>query len=277
MSYFTLCMFPLVRQNNLKKAYGGYMKRFFAFLISAMVLLSSFAVFATTEEYHFYIKRAKDHAKPQTDPRFSALLDDGCFYLDNTSTDEEKRLYLTFDAGYENGNVEKILDILKEEKVPAAFFVLSHLIRSESALVSRMAEEGHLVCNHTARHKNMAKADSEHFRSELLSLEQIYKEETGKELSKFYRPPEGTFSFSNIQTAKSMGYKTVFWSLAYKDWNDEVAPSPEKAIALLKENTHPGAIVLLHPTSSVNATILREMIAYWRNEGYTLCSLEEMR
>lgn len=253
------------------------MKRFFAFLISALVLLSSFSVFAATEELHFYIKRAKDHAKPQTDPRFSAVIDEHCFYLDSAACEDKKRIYLTFDAGYENGNIEKILDILKEENVPAAFFVLSHLIRSETALVSRMAEEGHLVCNHTARHKNMAKFDSNSFKNELESLERIYKEETGREMSKFYRPPEGTFSLSNIQTAKSMGYKTVFWSLAYKDWNDEVAPTPEKAIALLKENTHPGAIVLLHPTSTVNVTVLREMITYWRNEGYTLCSLDEMR
>lgn len=252
------------------------MKRIWMFLLSAVLFLSVFATSASAEEWHFYIKRAKDHARPATDPRFLEVFDGDCFYLDNTSDESEKRIYLTFDAGYENGNIVKILDILKEENVPAAFFVLSHLIRSETALVTRMAEEGHLVCNHTARHKNMARCNDDAFASELESLEKLYTEETGKELAKFYRPPEGTFSAENIKKAKEMGYKTVFWSLAYKDWNDEVAPTVDKAIELLKTNTHPGAIVLLHPTSKVNTEILRDMIRYWRAEGYTLCSLDQM-
>ena len=253
------------------------MKRILAFITSAVILLSFFSACAAEEEYHFYIKRGENHEKPQTDPRFSEVLDGDCIYLDAASDEKEKRIYLTFDAGYENGNIVQILDILKEENVPAAFFVLAHLIRSESALVSRMTADGHLVCNHTSRHKNMARFENKDFKAELASLETLYKEETGKELSKFYRPPEGSFSFSNIRCAKEMGYKTVFWSLAYKDWNDEVSPSPEKAIEILKTNTHPGAIVLLHPTSSVNVKILREMIEYWRNEGYVLSSLAELK
>ena len=186
----------------------------------------------------------------------------------------DKRIYLTFDAGYENGNVAKILDVLKEEKAPAAFFVLSHFIKSAPELVARMESEGHLICNHTAQHRNMAKLNADAFRAELERLECLYTETTGKKLARFYRPPEGTFSISNLSTAKAMGYKTVFWSLSYKDWNDDIATNKEKALAILKENTHPGAIVLLHPTTAQNTDILREMIAYWRAEGYTISSID---
>ena len=201
------------------------------------------------------------------------------FYVDKKHGDLEpkKRIYLTFDAGYENGNVEKILDILKEHKVVGAFFVLSHLIETHPELVKRMKEEGHLICNHTAKHENMARFSPMAFKEELMTLERVYEAKMGDSLSKYYRPPEGTFSFSNIKAAKEMGYKTVFWSLAYCDWNDDVAPSKEKAMRILKENTHPGAIVLLHPTSKINVDILHDMIAYWKSEGYIFCSLNEVR
>ncbi|MBE6655423.1 MAG: delta-lactam-biosynthetic de-N-acetylase [Ruminococcaceae bacterium] len=251
------------------------MKRFFAFLASALIFLSAFSISAAEKEWHFYIKRGEAHAPPSTDPSFLPIFGDHCFYLDNkAAASGEKKLYLTFDAGYENGNISKILDILKEENVPGAFFVLSHLIKSELSLLNRMNDEGHLVCNHTARHKNMAQLNKDEFFSELSALETIYTEQTGNELSKFYRPPEGTFSGENLRWANEMGYKTVFWSLAYKDWNDEVAPSREKAIEILKKNTHPGAVILLHPTTSLNAEILREMINYWRAEGYSFGSLD---
>lgn len=264
-------------EKRIKRRMGGIMKRFIAFLLSALLLLPVFQVNASQEEKHFYIKRGCDHASPTTDPSFISAFGDSCFYLDQKSAEQgEKKLYLTFDAGYENGNISKILDVLKEEKVPAAFFVLSHLIKSEPSLLERMKKEGHLVCNHTARHKNMARFEKDAFKNELSALETLYETQTGNRLDRFYRPPEGTFSFSNLSWAKEMGYKTVFWSLAYKDWNDEVAPNREKAVEILKKNTHPGAVVLLHPTTALNADILPEMISYWRAEGYCFGTLNEI-
>lgn len=254
------------------------MKRFFVFMISAAFLLSLLSASAQGAEHHFYIKRGKDHAPALTDPAFERAFGNAAFYRDVAAGDaEEKRIYLTFDAGYENGNVAKILDILHEEGVPGAFFVLSHLVTANTDLVKRMHSEGHLVCNHTARHKNMAGFSPDAFRAELQTLERIYAEQTGATLSRFYRPPEGTFSYSNLETAAAMGYKTVFWSLAYCDWNDSVAPSREKAMQILQDNTHPGAIVLLHPTSQINVDILRDMIRYWRAEGYSFHALTELR
>ena len=122
----------------------------------------------------------------------------------------------------------------------------------------------------------MARFSADAFRDELCALEKVYTEKTGAVLSRFYRPPEGTFSYSNLETADEMGYTTVFWSLAYCDWNDSVAPTREKAMQILRNNTHPGAIVLLHPTSQINVDILGEMIRYWRCEGYTFGSLTDL-
>ena len=251
------------------------MKRFFIFLLSAITFLSFFPVIGTQDEKHFYIKRADDHRSPTTDPSFLSAFGNNSFYLDAVAAEKGvKKIYLTFDAGYENGNIGKILDVLKEERVPGAFFVLSHLIKSAPALLERMKNEGHLICNHTARHKNMACLNKDNFCAEISALETLYTEKTGNVLSKFYRPPEGTFSIENLNWANELGYKTVFWSLAYKDWNDEVVPSRERAIEILKKNTHPGAIVLLHPTTTLNVEILREMIEYWRSEGYTFGTLD---
>ena len=277
MPLFTLRILKLRLYNSIRNILGGFMKRLFVFMISASLLLSFLSASASEAENHFYIKRGVSHAPATTDPAFESACGEKAFYRDVRAGETgEKRIYLTFDAGYENGNVAKILDILKEENVPGAFFVLAHLVEANTDLVKRMRNEGHLVCNHTAHHKNMAKLSLNDFCSEIRSLEEIYTEKTGEQLARFYRPPEGTFSFSNLEHANEMGYRTVFWSLAYCDWNDRVAPSKEKAMQILRDNTHPGAIVLLHPMSQINVDILREMIQYWRAEGYRLCSLEEV-
>ena len=126
----------------------------------------------------------------------------------------EKVIYLTFDAGYENGNVVKILDTLKEKNVRGAFFILGNLVTSSTELVKRMGDEGHLVCNHTYRHRDMSKfTDKAEFAAELASLEEAYRKATGRELSKYYRPPEGRFSERNLEFAADLGYSTIFGAL----------------------------------------------------------------
>jgi peptidoglycan-N-acetylmuramic acid deacetylase len=253
------------------------MKTRVTFLICILLFaLFSRSVAAESTAKSWYIKRGKDHAPPTSE--LSAMLGDSAFYFNNTAEEKgEKVIYLTFDVGYENGNVGKVLDVLKEEEAQGAFFLLSHVIKTEPALISRMEEEGHLLCNHTVRHKDMSGFHAEAFKKELRELEAIYSEaREGKTLSRFYRPPEGRFSAENLSTAKEMGYKTVFWSLAYADWDDKIAPSDEKAKQILMDNTHNGAIVLLHPTSDINVRILRDMLIYWKNQGYRFGSLEEL-
>ena len=189
----------------------------------------------------------------------------------------EKVLYLTFDAGYENGWTAKILDTLKEKQVPAAFFLVGNYIQRSPDLVRRMAEEGHIVGNHTMHHYDMSKlSDKAAFSKELTDLEALYKETVGQELPKFYRPPQGIYSEENLKMAQELGYKTVFWSLAYVDWNNDAQPTKEAAFAKLLPRTHNGAVVLLHSTSKTNAEILGELIDKWKAEGYRFGTLEEL-
>ncbi len=187
---------------------------------------------------------------------------------------ENKVIYLTFDAGYENGCTGEILDVLKREKVPAAFFLVGTYMEDNPDLVKRMAEEGHLVGNHTMNHADMTTlTDEAAFLKELQSVEAVYEDITGKKMEKFYRPPQGKFSTANLQMAQKAGYKTIFWSLAYEDWLQDRQPTREEALAKLLPRTHNGAIILLHSTSKTNATVLGELITKWKEEGYQLESL----
>lgn len=193
------------------------------------------------------------------------------YYAENTN---DKVLYLTFDAGYENGHTEKILDVLKEHNVPATFFLVGNYIESCPELVRRMVDEGHIVGNHTYSHPDMsAIATEEAFGEELNKLEEAYEKVTGEKMKKYYRPPQGKFSESNLQMASDMGYKTVFWSLAYVDWYESDQPTKEEAFEKLVPRIHPGAIVLLHSTSKTNAAILDELLTKWEDMGYEFKSL----
>lgn len=195
-------------------------------------------------------------------------------YIGNTN---EKVLYLTFDAGYENGCTAKILDTLKEKQVPATFFLVGNYIRQSPDLVRRMVAEGHTVGNHTMHHYDMSRlSDKAAFSKELTDLEALYKETVGQELPKFYRPPQGIYSEENLKMAQELGYKTLFWSLAYVDWNNDAQPTREAAFAKLLPRTHNGAVVLLHSTSKTNAEILGELIDKWKAMGYRFGTLEEL-
>ena len=190
---------------------------------------------------------------------------------------EEKVLYLTFDAGYENGCTAKILDVLKKQDVSAAFFLVGNYIEKNADLVRRMADEGHIVANHTMHHYDMSRlSDKNAFSKELTDLEDLYRETTGREMPKYYRPPQGIYSQENLSMAKELGYKTVFWSLAYVDWNNDAQPTKEEAFSKLLPRTHNGAVVLLHSTSATNGEILEELLTRWKEEGYRFGTLEEL-
>ena len=189
---------------------------------------------------------------------------------------QEKVLYLTFDAGYENGCTARILDTLAEHEVKAAFFLVGHYMKSNADLVRRMAAEGHTVANHSMNHPDMTGLSAAAFAAELTELEGVYREVTGQELAKFYRPPQGLYSEENLKAAQNLGYRTVFWSLAYVDWNNDAQPTAEQAFAKLLPRTHDGAIVLLHSTSETNARILDELLTRWEQMGYRFGTLEEL-
>lgn len=196
------------------------------------------------------------------------------YYLGDTS---QKVIYLTFDCGYENGYTNQILDALKKHNAPAAFFVVGHMIESAPEIVRRMAAEGHVVGNHTFHHPDMSSiSEQAAFQKELDSLAELYQQTTGKPLSRFYRPPQGKYSEENLKQAQALGYQTIFWSLAYVDWNTDSQPSPAQAYEKLIPRIHDGAIVLLHSTSRTNAEILDELLTKWENMGYTFQSLNEL-
>ena len=190
---------------------------------------------------------------------------------------DEKVIYLTFDAGYENGYAENILDTLKKHDVKAAFFLVGNYLEKEPDLVKRMIKEGHIVGNHTYNHPDMSKiSEKESFKKELYSLKELYESITGEEMPMYYRPPQGKFNEENLKLANELGYKTIFWSLAYTDWQNDKQPSKEFAFSKLIPRIHPGAVVLLHITSKTNSEILDELLTKWEEMGYTFQTLDEL-
>lgn len=211
-------------------------------------------------------------------PAGNATIDDlkqyNAYYASDT---DEKILYLTFDAGYENGNTPAILEALKKHQAPAVFFAVGNFIKDNPDLIKRMITEGHIVGNHTMTHPDMSQISSmESFQKELEGVEELYTSVTGEPMTKFYRPPRGVYSTENLSMAKELGYSTFFWSLAYVDWIQEQQPSKEEAFQKLIPRIHPGAIVLLHNTSSTNAAILDELLTKWEEMGYHFASLDDL-
>jgi len=189
----------------------------------------------------------------------------------------DKTIYLTFDCGYENGYTESILDTLKAHNAPAAFFVVGNMIESAPDIVRRMAEDGHIVANHTYHHPDMSQINTlEAFAKELSDLEALYKETTGLDMPKFYRPPQGKYSTENLTMANKLGYQTIFWSLAYVDWYKDQQPTKEEAFSKLIPRIHNGCILLLHSTSKTNAEILDELLSKYEEQGFRFAPLTEL-
>lgn len=227
----------------------------------------------TSAEGSWGLSFQEEGTRPVTNASIEELASYNAFYAKDT---DEKVLYLTFDAGYENGNTTTILDALKKHNVPATFFVVGTYLEKNPDLIKRMIAEGHTVGNHTYHHYDMSKISSiDTFTEELRSVETIYKEITGEDMVKYYRPPQGIYSTSNLQMAKDLGYKTFFWSLAYVDWYQDKQPTHQEAFDKLLTRVHSGSIVLLHSTSSTNAEILDELLTKWESMGYVFKDLSE--
>ena len=190
---------------------------------------------------------------------------------------EEKVIYLTFDAGYENGNTPAILDALKKHNAPATFFLVGNYLNTSPELVLRMVAVGDYVGFHSFHLPDMSKISTkESFEKELSDLETLFQQTTGQTMKKYYRPPQGKYSEANLAMAKEMGYHTFFWSLAYVDWYEDKQPSKEEAFQKLTGRIHPGAIVLLHSTSKTNGQILDELLGKWEEMGYRFASLDDL-
>ncbi len=257
-------------------------KKFMIIIIVLLVLLvlliynisKNFSVTVSANISNWGLKFNEEGRAPTGNAGIDYLKKYNAYYVGEP---DEKYIYLTFDAGFENGNTEKILNTLKNHDVKAAFFLVGHYLENEPELVRRMVEEGHIVGNHTFHHPDMSLiSDKESFNKELISLEELYKEITGADMPKYYRPPQGKFNENNLKMADELGYKTIFWSLAYVDWYKDKQPTKEHAFSKLIPRIHPGAVVLLHSTSNTNGQILDELLTKWKELGYTFKTLDDL-
>lgn len=234
-----------------------------------------FSSFSDEDELNwYYVGKGKDQVAEGPKESVSFLKENSAYYLGDTS---KKVLYLTFDEGYENGNTGKILDILKECQVPAAFFVVKPYIATQPELIKRMVDEGHVVGNHTVHHPSIAQIrDKEKFEAEFTGVENAFKELTGQDMPKFFRPPMGKYSKKSLAMTKDLGYKTIFWSFAYKDWLVNNQPSESYAVEKICKGAHPGSIMLLHAVSNTNTKVLSSVIKTLQKEGYEFKSLNDL-
>ena len=249
-----------------------------AVLMAVILTFTALNCFAyDTTAHNWYVVNNNEHRQPTPDKPLAFIDKYDGYYANTNVKNDDKVVYLTFDAGYENGNVAKILDALKKHEAEGAFFILENIVKRDPDVVKRMGDEGHLVCNHTQNHPDMTKiTDREMFDKQLVTLEKTYKEVTGRDLAKVFRPPEGRFSELSMSYAKELGFKTVFWSFAYADWDNNKQPDPDKAIEKIMAHTHNGEVMLLHPTSATNAAIMDDLLTRLENEGYRFGSLEEL-
>ena len=218
------------------------------------------------------IKRNDNHEQPDLGSENRKVLEENNGIALGNS--ELKAIYLTFDEGYEAGYTTKILAILKENDVKATFFLTAHYINTQEELVRQMIDEGHIIGNHTVNHKSMPSLTEEEIKKEVMDLHQSVYEKFGYEM-KYIRPPKGEFSEKTLQVTNSLGYKTVMWSFAYEDWNEEKQPDEEKAKEKILNNLHNGEIMLLHGNSKTNTNILDSVIKEAKNMGYVFKSLDE--
>lgn len=196
------------------------------------------------------------------------------YYISDTS---KKKIYITFDAGYEAGYTPKILEALKKHNVKATFFVVGTLMKSDPEVIKQIDSEGHIIGNHTMNHPNMSKMQTlEDFKNQIKPVEILFKNLTGKDMKKYYRPPQGIYNLKNLEMANELGYKTIFWSLAYVDWKKNIQPSHDEAFNKILSRIHNGAILLLHSTSKTNSEILDELLTKLEDMGYEFGTLDEL-
>lgn len=227
-----------------------------------------------TKKVEWGIKRNDNHEQPDLGTKNKMLIDaNGDIAMGNKN---DKYVYLTFDQGYEAGYTSKILDVLKENGVPATFFITGHYLNSAPELVKRMIDEGHIVGNHTVNHPSMPSLNTEKLNEEVMKLHTSVYEKFNYEM-KYLRPPKGEYSEATLWQTKQLGYTTVMWSLAYDDWDEKKQGREEYGKNKILSNIHNGAVVLLHATSKDNSNILDSVIKDIKNMGYEFKSLDNFK
>lgn len=269
----------------LRRLKNSFFLRFLLLMVTSFILGSMLGVFtgqiprsqktsSAAQSTGWGLSFQEEGKRPAGNASIDDLKQYNAYYASDT---DQKIIYLTFDAGYENGNTPAILDALKKHQAPAVFFVVGNFIKDNPDLIRRILADDHIIGNHTMTHPDLPQISSmDAFQKELQDVEELYTSLTGEAMTKFYRPPRGIYNTENLSMAKELGYSTFFWSLAYVDWIQDQQPSREEAFQKLLTRIHPGAIVLLHNTSSTNAEILDELLTKWEEMGYEFHSLKEL-
>jgi len=227
---------------------------------------------ADNKVYSWYFKRSNKNKPPTTEPQYMQMLKNKGYFLGDTN---KKIIYLTFDEGYENGYTAQILDTLKANNVPAAFFVTGSYVEKNPKLVKRMAAEGHIIGNHSDTHPSMPTISNEEIKEELETVEKQVEQLAGQEMH-YFRPPRGEFNQRVLDVAAQEGYKTIFWSMAYRDWVVDEQPGKDAAFNFVTNNIHNGAIILLHAVSKSNTEALDSIIKELKDRGYTFAGLNQL-
>lgn len=244
------------------------------FCLLASIFSTSATAYEKNEKINWFFKQKSENQTPEILGGSDLPKKYGALYLGDEA---KKTVYLTFDAGYSNENLESVLDTLKKYQIQGAFFILPGIIKNSPETVKRMIDEGHLVCNHSTTHGDMSKiTDIDEFKAELSGVEELYKQTFGLEMEKFFRPPQGSFSVNTLEFCKELGYTPVFWSFAYVDWEDDKQPDAEKAKSRILSCAHNGMVMLLHPTSKTNALVLDDVITELKARGYGFGSLNDL-
>ena len=218
------------------------------------------------------IKRNDNHEQPDLGSVNKRIIDEqNGIAMGNK---EYKKVYLTFDNGYEAGYTQKILDTLKNNNVTATFFITAHYVNTSGDLVKSMIDNGNIIGNHTVNHYSMPQIDNEKLKKEIMDLHTAVYEKFGYEM-KYIRPPKGEYNKRTLEFCNSLGYKTVMWSLAYDDWDENNQRGVDYAKAKILDNLHPGAVILLHGNSKDNANVLDTVIKEAKNMGYEFKNLDE--
>ncbi len=238
------------------------------------VITTNGNVTLSNKKMEWGIKRNDKHEQPDVGKEGKNIIEkyEGIYMGSN----DKKYISLTFDSGYEAGYTEKILEVLKQNEVPATFFLTAHYINTQPELVKRMIDEGHTIGNHTVNHKSMPEIDNETIKKEVMDLHTAVYEKFGYEM-KYIRPPKGEYSERTIAYTNTLGYKTVMWSFAYDDWDENKQGREEYGKKKVLDNLHNGEIMLLHGTSKDNSNILDECIKEIKKQGYEFKNLDEMK
>lgn len=248
------------------------MKKVIFFVTLTVLFFLTIPSFAATT-FEFGIAKSKNNERPYPGSMINNILNDtNSYYIGK----DNKDIYLTFDCGYENGYTSSILDTLKSTNTPATFFITGHYLKSRTELVKRMADEGHIVGNHTYHHYSFNKISNDKILEEVISLEEEYKKLTGYTMPKFVRPPMGHASDNSLKMLSKNGFINVFWSLAYVDWNKDKFNGKDYAYSNVLDRIHNGAIILMHAVSRDNSEALKDIICDLKMKGYNFKSLYEL-